>query len=367
MNVLVVSWEYPPVVVGGLGRHVHALSRALADGGHDVVVLTRSPTGPDATGATPDVGPRVVEEAGPPAGGSPVPGCLRVLRVVEDPLHLEFGRDLVAWTLAWQHAAIRAAVPLLRGWVPDVVHAHDWLAAHAGVALADAAGVPLVATVHATEAGRNAGLSTTLQHQVHAVEQWLARRADALITCSEAMRREVGELFGAPTAAVVPNGIAARDWAVDPGRVAAARARWTPDGGPLLVHFGRLEHEKGVSSWWAGARTGTLWSRRPVTRATGSRSPDTCPTPTSPGPSRPRPRWCCPATTSRSASWRWRRPRPERRWSWRGRAASPRSSWTGRRGRRSPPATSPGWPTRSNACSTTRRPRRRGPGGHAHG
>ena len=27
-----LSWEYPPVVVGGLGRHVHALATELARG-----------------------------------------------------------------------------------------------------------------------------------------------------------------------------------------------------------------------------------------------------------------------------------------------------------------------------------------------
>ncbi|WP_192939485.1 glycogen/starch synthase, partial [Mycobacterium tuberculosis] len=26
MRILMVSWEYPPVVIGGLGRHVHHLS-----------------------------------------------------------------------------------------------------------------------------------------------------------------------------------------------------------------------------------------------------------------------------------------------------------------------------------------------------
>ena len=30
MRILMVSWEYPPVVVGGLGRHVHHLATALA-------------------------------------------------------------------------------------------------------------------------------------------------------------------------------------------------------------------------------------------------------------------------------------------------------------------------------------------------
>jgi glycogen(starch) synthase len=234
VRVLMVSWEYPPVVVGGLGRHVDALSRELAVAGHDVVVLSRRPTGTDAT-THPTVLDTVAE--------------VRVLRVAEDPPHLEFGRDLLAWTLAWGHAAVRAAVTHLRDWIPDVVHAHDWLAAHAGIALADLWAVPLVATVHATEAGRNAGcLVTPLQQQLHSVEWWLARRADALITCSEAMRGEVAELFGpdlAPTA-VVHNGIVPRDWSVDPDQVAAARARWAPGGGPLLVYFGGLEYEKGV-------------------------------------------------------------------------------------------------------------------------
>ena len=47
MKILMVSWEYPPVVIGGLGRHVHHLSTALAAAGHDVVVLSRRPTGTD--------------------------------------------------------------------------------------------------------------------------------------------------------------------------------------------------------------------------------------------------------------------------------------------------------------------------------
>ena len=36
-----VSWEYPPVVVGGLGRHVYQLATALAAAGHEIVVLSR--------------------------------------------------------------------------------------------------------------------------------------------------------------------------------------------------------------------------------------------------------------------------------------------------------------------------------------
>jgi len=234
MRVLMLSWEYPPVVVGGLGRHVHALARHLAAQGHEVVVLCRQPAGTDA-GTHPSVD-HVVEG-------------VRVVRVAEDPPHLTFERDLVAWTLAMGHAMVRAGHALLRSWRPDVVHAHDWLVAHPAIALADMAEVPLVATIHATEAGRHSGwLSQPLNQQIHSVEWWLANRADALITCSSAMRAEAAHLFDVDPEriTVLHNGIEPREWRVNPADVAAARSEHAPEGAPLLLFFGRLEWEKGV-------------------------------------------------------------------------------------------------------------------------
>ncbi|GAA5159123.1 glycosyltransferase family 4 protein [Pseudonocardia eucalypti] len=234
MRVLIVSWEYPPVVVGGLGRHVHALARRLAATGHDVRVLSRQPNGTDATTH--------------PTLDETVDG-VRVLRVAEDPAHLEFDRDMVAWTLGMNHGLLRAAPVWLDGWRPDVVHAHDWLVAHAAIGVADLLRVPLVATVHATEAGRHSGwLTSVISQQVHSVEWWLAQRADALITCSEAMRREVSELFDLDPADihVLHNGIEPRRWRVERAEVDAVRTRYAPDGSALLLYFGRLEYEKGV-------------------------------------------------------------------------------------------------------------------------
>jgi Starch synthase catalytic domain len=40
-RILMLSWEYPPLLVGGLGRHVHALATTLAAEGHQVTVVTR--------------------------------------------------------------------------------------------------------------------------------------------------------------------------------------------------------------------------------------------------------------------------------------------------------------------------------------
>lgn len=231
MRVLMLSWEYPPVVVGGLGRHVHALATHLVALGHEVVVLCRHDAGTDAlTHPTSDT----VHEG------------VRVVRVAEDPTHLTFEKDLVAWTLAMGHGMVRAGLGL-GSWRPDVVHAHDWLVTHPAIALADFLGVPLVATVHATEAGRHSGwLSQPMNAQIHSVEWWLANRADALITCSASMRAEVAHLFEVTEIAVIHNGISPRGWRPPAATVRAARARHSPTGDPVVVYFGRLEWEKGV-------------------------------------------------------------------------------------------------------------------------
>jgi len=252
MRVLMLSWEYPPVVVGGLGRHVHALATRLAEQGHDVVVLCRQETGTDATThpSTDDVTERV-----------------RVVRVAEDPPHLAFERDLVAWTLGMGHAMIRAAHGLLRSWRPEVVHAHDWLVTHPAIAIADLLGVPLVATMHATEAGRHSGwLSQALNQQIHSVEWWLANRADALVTCSVAMRTEAAHLFDLePTdIAVIHNGIETDGWRVGAREIADMRGRHGRTDVPLLLFFGRLEWEKGVQDLIAALPK--IRARHPGTR-----------------------------------------------------------------------------------------------------
>lgn len=231
MKILMVSWEYPPVVIGGLGRHVHHLSTALAAAGHDVVVLSRRPSGTD-----PSTHPSSDE----------ISEGVRVIAAAQDPHEFTFGADMMAWTLAMGHAMIRGGLSLKkprsnRAWRPDVVHAHDWLVAHPAIGLAEFYDVPMVSTIHATEAGRHSGwVYGALSRQVHAIESWLVRESDSLITCSASMRDEITELFGPGLAeiTVIRNGIDAARWPF-----AARRPRTGP---PELLYVGRLEYEKGV-------------------------------------------------------------------------------------------------------------------------
>jgi glycogen(starch) synthase len=219
-----LSWEYPPVVIGGLGRHVHHLAAALAAAGHEVMVLSRRPfdTDPSTHPTTDDVHDGV-----------------RVVAAAQDPHEFDFGTDMMAWALAMGHSMLRAG--LAAGFVPDVVHAHDWLVAHPAVALAGFFDVPLVSTLHATEAGRHSGwINGSISRQVHALESWLARESDSLITCSASMRDEITILFGpvVPDVHVIRNGIEVARWSFAVRRKHPGPAR--------LLYVGRLEYEKGI-------------------------------------------------------------------------------------------------------------------------
>ncbi|MDP9118465.1 MAG: glycosyltransferase family 4 protein, partial [Actinomycetota bacterium] len=230
MRVLMLSWEYPPLLVGGLGRHVEALARELVTAGHDVRVVTRGDGG------------TCVDEV---RDGVPV------RRAAVDPIAVDFTTEsLLAWSQVAEHSLIRAVLPVISRWRPDVVHAHDWLVAQTGVTLSRVTGAPLVVTMHATEAGRHQGwLPRPLNLAIHSLERWLAHQADAVITCSTSMHEEVSRLFELPAqrVVVIPNGIDITRWR-RPG--AASRSTREPPqaNAPLIVFAGRLVHEKGVQT-----------------------------------------------------------------------------------------------------------------------
>ncbi|MFR9776878.1 glycosyltransferase family 4 protein [Micromonospora sp. MS34] len=246
-RILMLSWEYPPVLVGGLGRHVHALSVALAAAGHQVTVVTRHTEGAP------------LEEY---ADG------VRIVRAAEDPVRFPLATSsLLAWTMAFNHTLTRTALRATETGGYDVIHAHDWLVAHTAMTLREHLDIPLVTTIHATEAGRHQGwLPEEMNRTIHGVEHWLAAESGRVIVCSGYMRDEVTSLFGLPGARVdvVPNGVEPQRWQVPASAVTAARARFAGDG-PLVTFAGRLVYEKGVQHLLAGLPR--LRERHPGLRA----------------------------------------------------------------------------------------------------
>ena len=226
-----VSWEFPPLVVGGLGRHVGQLSRHLAAQGHDVRVLTRGggrqPERQEVDGVT-------------------------VCRAASDELAIDFGSESVlAWTQAFEHSLVRSGLRMVSDWQPEVVHAHDWLVAQTAHTLRQVTGSPVVATVHATEHGRQQGwLTEPVPRAIHSVERWLCREAAAVIACSRFMADEVGKLFQLDPGDIRVIGNGAE---IPPATDSRCQVETEDDrtvrpycGDPLLVFAGRLVHEKGL-------------------------------------------------------------------------------------------------------------------------
>jgi glycogen(starch) synthase len=223
LSVALLSWEYPPVVVGGLSRHVHQLARGLAEKGHRPTVYSR---------------------AHPQASSESLERGVRVVRIQGWPRRLT-SRNLVQWVGGFNRALARRALPDFRREAPDVLHAHDWLVAWAAEALRDALALPLVATIHATEFGRHGGrIHGATQRMIDGVERRLTAGADRVIACSEHMRREVRDLFDVEPEKVdmIPNEV---DGSVFTDHGDGAGRGWH---GPLILFAGRLEYEKGVQT-----------------------------------------------------------------------------------------------------------------------
>ncbi|MEA4882615.1 MAG: glycosyltransferase family 4 protein [Clostridia bacterium] len=222
MRVLMISWEYPPRVVGGLARHVQELARAIARS-CDVHVVTCS--SPGAKPLERDFGVWVhrVEPLGP----------------VTD--------DFLWWTEQLSHAMLARAAGLSEedgGF--QIVHAHDWLAAMAAAGVKREFGTPLAATIHATEWGRNGGLHNAAQRRISDIEWYLCYEACRVIVCSNHMRSEVMRIFGLPEdkVRVIPNGVCPEQFSSSDA-VAPTPEYARPDK-DVILYVGRLVHEKGV-------------------------------------------------------------------------------------------------------------------------
>ncbi len=225
MRTLILSWEYPPLIEGGLARHVRKLAEGLAACGVDVHVLTRG-----------------MEESPPE---EEVGGVL-VHRVREPDRPRELG-EFVTWVEHMNADMLAAGVELGDRFDFDVVHGHDWLVAVAGDHLAKRFRAPLVVTIHATEYGRHQGwVDKHPQSHIHGVERWMANRAERVITCSAYMREHVSDIYGLEEegVTVIPNGIDPAEL-VPVDDLAQLRGGFAAPEERLVLLVGRLVYEKG--------------------------------------------------------------------------------------------------------------------------
>ena len=224
MKILMLSWEYPPRIVGGISRVVHDLSHRLITDGHDVTVVTYR------DGNVPyfedDNGVKVY----------------RVDNFMISP------NNFIDWVMQLNFNMVAKAGEIIaENGKFDIIHAHDWLTAYSAKTLKNAYSTPLTCTIHATEAGRNSGIKGEMQKYINDTEWMLTYESSEVIVNSNYMKNELQRLFGLPFEKinVVPNGVninlfsgIERDYDF--------RRKFAMDNEKIILFMGRLVYEKGI-------------------------------------------------------------------------------------------------------------------------
>lgn len=221
-----LTWEYPPRIVGGISRVVHDLSHRLTKDGHDVTVVTYKDGNLDYYEN--DKGVKVY----------------RVDNYMITP------NNFTDWIMQLNFNLISKATEIINtDGKFDVIHAHDWLVTYAAKTLKQSYNIPLVSTIHATEAGRNSGIHDDVQRYINDTEWLLTYESTEVIVNSNYMKCEIQRLFGLPfdKINVIPNGVNLNLYnGID--RDYDFRRKYAMDNEKIILFLGRLVYEKGIQN-----------------------------------------------------------------------------------------------------------------------
>lgn len=223
MKILMLSWEYPPRIIGGISRVVYDLAQNLGKYGDEVHVLTCW-----------EPGTKEFE----------IDDFVTVHRV---HVYNNASASFVEWVMQLNFAMLEYAIKLAENNKFDIIHGHDWLVAYAARVLRKSYSIPLITTIHATEYGRNYGIHNDLQRTINNVEKWLINESDRLIVNSNYMKNELVSVFDVDInkVSVISNGVDLKKFDnIETDEV--FRLNYAAKNEKLVLFVGRLVNEKGV-------------------------------------------------------------------------------------------------------------------------
>ena len=227
LSVMMLTWEFPPRIIGGISPHVYNLSKNLARNGVKVYVVTCD------------------------FPGAPRHETIEGVEVHRIDSYRNPAPDFATWVYLMNVNMQREAAALARslGGQIDIFHAHDWLVATAGIGLKHVFRKPLLATVHSTEIGRRNGINLDYERMIHETEAWLTYEAWKVICCSDYMVSHVRWAFGLPTdkLIMIPNGVNAEAYTkYEKEDLNQFRSKFALPEEKIVLFVGRLVYEKGV-------------------------------------------------------------------------------------------------------------------------
>ncbi len=229
MKILMLTWEYPPRIVGGIARVVHDLSHRLIKDGHEVTVVTYK-----------DANIENLADFEDDKG-------VKVYRVDN---YMITPNNFTDWVMQLNFNLIAKSTEIINEEGKfDVIHAHDWLVTYAAKTLKQSYKIPLVSTIHATEAGRNSGIHDEVQRYINDTEWLLTYESTDVIVNSNYMKCELQRLFGLPfdKINVIPNGVNLNLYN-GVKREYEFRRQYAADNEKIILYLGRLVYEKGVQN-----------------------------------------------------------------------------------------------------------------------
>jgi len=227
LSVMMLSWEFPPRIIGGISQHVKYLSTSLARSGVKVYVVTCD------------------------FPGAPEHEVVDGVEVFRIDSYKNPSPDFATWVYLMNVNMQKEAAGLINslGGKVDIIHAHDWLVATAAIGLKHVFRKPLFATIHSTETGRRNGIHFDYERMIHETEAWLTYEAWKVICCSDYMVSHVQWAFGLPSdkLIMVPNGVNYDIYSkYENEDMRQFRSKFALPEEKIVLFVGRLVYEKGV-------------------------------------------------------------------------------------------------------------------------
>jgi len=281
MRVLMLGWEFPPFISGGLGTACYGLTKAMSEAGVQILFLLPRPVqtrfSTHVTLMSPPQQPmsgsreyRVREfervrfrtidaairpyqtpaeyaargrgaraEPGGAEGASPDATTAAAAPAEEAP----YGGDLFAEVDRYARLASRLALAEEF----DIIHAHDWMTFPAGIALAGLTGKPLVVHFHSTEFDRG---GEHPDERICQIERRGVESAARIIAVSYLTRGQLVARYAAR-----PDRVEVVHNAIDAGsKPVSARLPAIRRGEKIVLFLGRITMQKGPEYFLAAAR-----------------------------------------------------------------------------------------------------------------
>lgn len=177
MRAIILTWEFPPRIIGSLAHYVNRLAVELVKNKVDVYVVTYHDTW-----------------TGYDEGADGV----KAYRV-SNPVKAQV--SVITWDLSLNQEFARVAADIYYSTnrKVNIIDAHDWHCVPAAVSLKKAFHIPFIFSVDSLEDHRSPGANTPFNLSIKGIERLGAHEADKIIVKSEWMKQEVSRIYTVPS------------------------------------------------------------------------------------------------------------------------------------------------------------------------